>query len=861
MSARFLPLVLAFSLALVLAAVGTRAWRATAVAEQNQAAQDAALPARDAQQTARKIDFAQDIRPILQERCAVCHGDGARKGNLQIDTREQLLRGGKSGPAVVVGRGDESLLIQLVSGKDPDRLMPKKGPRLTPEQIGLLKAWIDQGLDWPAEAGAPAPRPLPSAKEYDLTLRPPALPSAENETIHPIDRILRPYFEAQRVRPAPPVDDRRYARRVFLDVIGLLPSPEELDEFLKDTRPDKRPRLVQKLLSDRRRYAEHWLTFWNDALRNDYRGTGYIDGGRKQITQWLYTALYDNWPYDRFTRELLAPSDAAARGFIDGIVWRGVVNASQTPPMQAAQNVSQIFLGANLKCASCHDSFINDWKLADAYGLAAVFADEPLEMHRCDMPIGRPAVAQFLYPQLGAIDPNAPRPERQKQLADLLTRRENGRFSRTFVNRLWARFLGRGLIEPVDEMDRAPWNPELLDWLAADFVAHGYDVKHTMEVILTSAAYQLPAVNTGERAEQEFVFAGPAVRRMSAEQFVDAVRALTGAWPGRPDARVMPPGAADALPKTSWVWMWPRAAADAAEETIYLRKTFEVGEMPAHAFAAVVCDNRYTLYLNGVALGAGDDYGRPDTYDCAGRLKPGRNVFAIAATNIHPPGLAPEQPTVNPNPAGVVFLARFWFEGEVDVTGSEARERVVEIPSDGSWLCSLRASDGWTEAGFAANGWLEAAELGPLDSPPWQMGDRFAAALPDGNSLKNLPRAGLFVADPLTTALGRPNREQVVTARASAATTLQALELTNGETLDGLLKLGAENWARRSSKTGVAGSHDALIEGIYVRGLGRGPTPAELRTAREAVGAAARAEGVEDLLWAVTMLPEFQLIY
>src|SRR5262249_27685915 len=158
---------------------------------------------------------------------------------------------------------------------------------------------------------------------------------------------------------------------------------------------------------------------WNDLLRNDYRGTGYIDGGRRQISGWLYSALINNKPYDRFVAELVDPTKQS-EGFSRGILWRGNVNASMLPPMQAAQSVSQVFMGVNLKCASCHDSFINDWLLADSYGLAAIYADESLEMVHCDKPTGKFASMRFLYPQLGAIEDKASRPERLKQLEKLV---------------------------------------------------------------------------------------------------------------------------------------------------------------------------------------------------------------------------------------------------------------------------------------------------------------------------------------------------------------------------------------------------------------------------------------------------------
>src|SRR5206468_5845995 len=111
-----------------------------------------------------------------------------------------------------------------------------------------------------------------------------------------------------------------------------LPTPEQLDAVLADPSADKRRQLIARLLDDRQGYAEHWLTFWNDLLRNDYAGTGYIDGGRKAITGWLYQALLENKPYDRFVRELIDPT-IHAEGFIKGIKWRGNVNASQVPEL------------------------------------------------------------------------------------------------------------------------------------------------------------------------------------------------------------------------------------------------------------------------------------------------------------------------------------------------------------------------------------------------------------------------------------------------------------------------------------------------------------------------------------------------
>ena len=169
------------------------------------------------------------------------------------------------------------------------------------------------------------------------------------------------------------ISDREFARRVSLDLVGLLPTPEQLRQFLNNPSATRRQELVDELLGNPIAYADHWLTFWNDLLRNDYIGTGFITGGRKQITSWLHASLVANKPYDQMVRELIAPS-SESEGFIQGIRWRGEVSASQTNEIQFAQSISQAFLGINMKCASCHDSFIDRWKLHEAYGLAAIYA-------------------------------------------------------------------------------------------------------------------------------------------------------------------------------------------------------------------------------------------------------------------------------------------------------------------------------------------------------------------------------------------------------------------------------------------------------------------------------------------------------
>jgi mono/diheme cytochrome c family protein len=778
----------------------------------------------------RPVDFKADIKPIFEASCVRCHGRGRDRGGFQIDSRQTLLKGGDTGPGAVSGESAASYIVEVVSGLNPDEVMPKKGKKLTSDEVAVLRAWIDQGLPWPQEVGfAPVP-------PQNLAPRWPDVPMAQREN-NMVDRFMDVYFQQHHIDPPPLVDDRVFARRVYLDTIGLLPPAEELKAFVASKKSNKRAALVRNLLSRNEAYAKNWLTFWNDMLRNDYRGAGYIDGGREQITRWLYSALLTNMPYDRFVAELICPKPAS-EGFSKGIVWRGVVNASQMPQMQAAQNVSQVFMGVNLKCASCHDSFINDWQLSDAYGLANVFSDQPLEIYRCDLPTGQQAATKFIFPQLGDLPATTNKQERLRDLAAIIVGPKDGRLPRTIVNRLWARFLGRGLVEPVDDMQQTAWNPDLLDWLAQDLVANRYDLKETMLCILTSRAYQMAPKDLGEREETNYVFTGPVVRRMTAEQFRDALTSLTGAGYNGPDAHV----ALDESVKEKfgpklkgqWIWNEPGAAVDAKAGSIYLHKTVDLAVAPEEAVAMVYCDDSFEMFVNGHKAGSGADYKNAFMIDLKPWLNPGDNLIAIEASNAL-------------NAAGIFVYARI----RANLRG---KERVMDFVTDDSWMVTDKRVPGWEEYGFEARDWTSASVLGEAGMAPWKLpDDTIARQFADRD--ENDVRAALVHADPLMVALGRPSREQVVTTRASIARTLEALELTNGKTLASVLHTGAAHLIEQNS------SGRKLVRALYQEAMGRPPTPEELRLAEAVVGEKPSREGVEDFLWGVAMLPEFQLIY
>lgn len=466
-------------------------------------------------------DLNLEVRSIFAHNCYKCHSAEKIKGELRLDKKEFVMKGGESGPVIEAGHPEKSEMIRrLVLPREDEESMPPKGKSLTEKEIATLEFWIKAGAPWPDNADEKS-----VYRVAELAPRKPLLPPDEAGLENPVDRFTDNYFEQKKIKWPAVVDDRIFMRRVYLDIVGLLPPVEKINEFLVDDNPAKRELLVRELLSRDDDYAQHWLSFWNDALRNDYSGTGYITGGRFAITEWLYEALLTNKPYDVFVRELISP-DKRSEGFIKGIQWRGTVNASQRVEMQAAQNISQVFLGLNLKCASCHDSFISDWKLSEAYAFANIFSDSTLEINRCDKPTGKMAGTQIIFEELGTIDSTASVDEKLKQLAQYLTAPQNGRLYRTIVNRIWAQLMGRGIVEPVDLMDNLPWSQDLLDWLASDFYANKNNLKNLIYTITTSKTYQLPTVgikSENDMIAEDYKFRGMHRRRLSAEQFVDAV--------------------------------------------------------------------------------------------------------------------------------------------------------------------------------------------------------------------------------------------------------------------------------------------------------------------------------------------------
>ena len=616
----------------------------------------------------QELELNVKVRAIFAHNCYKCHGAEKVKGDLRLDHKELVFKGGENGPVIVPGSPSESELFRRISlPTNHEDLMPSKEKKLSNSDIAVIEFWIKKGAPWPDENNS-----QPVFRLADLAPRNPALPAAQGGISNPVDLWTNQYFQSKKITWPTVVDDKTFLKRIFLDIIGLLPKPAEIEAFVKDTSADKRDKLIRQLLNRDDDYAMHWLSFWNDALRNDYTGTGYITGGRRNITDWLYKSIKSNKPYDQFVKELISPTKDS-KGFIDGIKWRGVINASQRTEMQAAQNVSQVFLGLNLKCASCHNSFVSDWKLTDAYAFANIFADSSLEINRCDKPTGKFTNPQILWKELGSIDSSATRDVKMSQLAVGIIKKENGRLYRTLVNRVWAQLMGRGLVEPVDVMDNEPWSQDLLDWMAYNFQQNGSNIKELIYLIASSKTYQLPTVgfkNSGDIISQDYTFKGMLRKRMSAEQFADA--------------------------------------AGTVFEPIF-----------------------------------------PDS----------------------------------------IMMYKPLFSAGFDTT------------------------------------------------------------------INFFARASLVANNSFLMALGRPNRETVATSRESQANLLQAMELTNGERFNSMIKRGSVKWKQQYKQA------DAIIKEAYSRALGRAPSAGEFAVAKKLLGNNPSLETIEDFFWSMMLLPEFQIIY
>ena len=791
------------------------------------------MPVRGQASAIARIDFQRQVQPVLNAKCLECHSQDKRKGGLSLANYADALDGGRSGAAIRPGSSGNSLLVHRITGEIEPQ-MPKDEDPLTAAEVALIRLWIDQGAR--VTPGSP---PAPAPWEAPLALERPAVPSVVwPGWTRPLDRLVSAYLAAGRVAPRPAVSDALFARRVYLDIWGLLPTPEQLRAFTEDAAADKRERLVAMLLADDRTYAEHWISFWNDLLRNEDGVTYFSESaGRKSITDWLLASLAANMRYDEFVTRLLNPqSPADPEGFLIGVNWRGETSAAVTPWMQASQNTAQVFLGVNLKCNACHDSFVSRWKLKDAYALAGFFSPEPtLQLFRCEKALEQYAEPAFLYPELNRVPPSASLADRRATAAAIFTDPRNGRLPRTIVNRIWTRLLGHGIVGNPDEMDGRPWSPAVLDWLASDFVEQGHDLKHLIATIVTSRAYQMPAVaRTGEAPARNYAFRGPEVRRLTAEQFADAVGAITGEWNlYQPPGRGTPRNVSD--PPTAGVYARDWRVASTALTRALGRP---IRDQVISARTSQPTTPQALELVNGEMLTAWLARG-------ARRML---GDTAPAPLSLFNKAVAGRNASSSPFDIDVSGAAQLWLI--VRDTGSNAPERVMP-----AWMSAELVGPSGTTA---------LAALTPTDASGLRPG---VVAASTGNEAIRVKNPSVLVYDIGGKGYTRFRGQiGVENARSEIGSTLNPqVRFFVFDRKPDMARLLPPLPETPLPAAPAVRTSAAAIDRVFWHALGRAPSPAERAAAEQALRDPAAAagpspEGLADLLWAVLMKPEFQLI-
>jgi hypothetical protein len=368
------------------------------------------------------------------------------------------------------------------------------------------------------------------------------LPPARNF----IDELVFKKLKKVGMPPSEVCDDATFLRRVTVDVAGRLPTADEAREFLASTDPSKRDLWIDRLLAGTD-YADYFANKWSAVLRNkrddpkDMRGTYAFHG-------WIRDAMMTNKPYDQFVREIVAASGEMAEN--PPVAWYREVKAADDQLKDAAQ----LFLGLRVQCAQCHHHPFEKWSQQDYYGFAAFFSrvgrkpgtnpgEEAIFHRRGGAGATNPKTKQLVKPAgLGVAAVDVPPDEDPRlALADWMTAKDNPFFARSLINRYWKHFLGRGFVEPEDDMRETnpATNPELLAALSAHFVKSGYDLKDLVRTICRSSVYQLASTPNQHNAVDRQYFSRYYPKRMTAEVLLDAVNALAGA---RSSFEGLPPG-------------------------------------------------------------------------------------------------------------------------------------------------------------------------------------------------------------------------------------------------------------------------------------------------------------------------------
>ncbi len=318
----------------------------------------------------KKVDFVKDVQPIFEKSCSACHGEKLQKGDLRLDVKQLAFKGSAHGAVFKPGNSADSLLIHLVAGLDPEMVMPQKGDRLTSEQIGILRAWIDQGAVWPDGVDKAKFKDPREHWAFKAPVRPAAPKVKDGKWVrNPIDAYVLARLEKEKLRPSSEADKTTLIRRLSLDLIGLPPSLEEIDQFLSDQSPDAYEKLVDRLLSSPH-YGERQGRHWLDAAR--YADTNGYEKDLPRIVwpyrDWVINALNKDLPFDQFTIEQIAGDllpnatrdNRVATGFLRNSMLNeeGGIDPEQfrvEGVIDRVDTIGKSFLGLTVACAQCHN--------------------------------------------------------------------------------------------------------------------------------------------------------------------------------------------------------------------------------------------------------------------------------------------------------------------------------------------------------------------------------------------------------------------------------------------------------------------------------------------------------------------------
>lgn len=477
---------------------------------------------------AEPVDFARDVRPIFAKRCVGCHGPKKHEGGLRLDLRRTTFQGGDSGPAFVPGTSTGEALKRMVS-KDEKLRMPLHEEPMPANELATLQAWAEQGAKWPDELAGQDP----AANHWAFrTIKHPAVPSVRDRSRvrNPIDALLLAQLEASRFSFAPEADRRTLVRRLFLDLQGLPPPLGEIERFVQDASPNSYERLVDRLLASPH-FGERWGRHWLDLARYA-ESDGYENDNLRpnawRFRDWVVDAVNRDQPFDQFTIDQLAGDlrpratleQKVATGFHRNTLWNSAASGDKEEFRTLAikdrtDTTGMAWMGLTLGCAQCHGhkydpiahreyyqlyAFFNktdhdELKLPDSKNSAPVLREgtRPTRVHTRGSFLQpgvevAPSTPAFLPP----LKPRGAKADRL-DLANWLVDPSHPLTARVAVNRYWMHLFGTGLVPTPENFGTngaPPKHPELLDWLASEFVRQGWSRKAMIRLFVTSTAYR-----------------------------------------------------------------------------------------------------------------------------------------------------------------------------------------------------------------------------------------------------------------------------------------------------------------------------------------------------------------------------------